>query len=166
MLSSFRVAIGCMLLLRCYPSLAQVTILNPQHLEVPEQRVEVLLHATCQVVAQEFHRGREEIDFPLVLVLGDPNERYTSDEEHRLYTIYLYRWNEVQFAVSAMRLAVQRMVTQSRRDRIVTKILKRSNSISTVSIYELRSRQIRVSHHSDTRTGMTLVLNLALSECC
>src|ERR1700745_1893132 len=104
------------LLLVC-PLLAQVTIKNPNHLDVPEQKVQILFHTTCQVVAREFNLHRGELKFPLVLVLGDPNERYTSDEEHQLYTVYLFRWNEVQFTTSSMRLALQRMVDQSRRDR-------------------------------------------------
>jgi hypothetical protein len=128
------------LLLVC-PLLAQVTIKNPNHLDVPEQKVQILFHTTCQVVAREFHLQRGELKFPLVLVLGDPNERYTSDEEHQLYTVYLFRWNEVQFTTSSMRLALQRMVDQSRRDRLVREILKRSGGIDTVAISSLQVRR-------------------------
>jgi hypothetical protein len=127
-------------LLAC-PVLAQVTIKNPDHLEVPEQKVQILFHTTCEVVAQEFHLRERDVDFRLLLILGDPNERYTSDEEHQLYTIYLYRWNDAQFAASAMRLAIQHMVSQSRRDTLVKEILKRSNGIDTVSIKSLRSHR-------------------------
>ena len=62
------------LLLVC-PLLAQVTIENPDHLDVPEQKVQILFHTTCQVVAREFHIHKGEQEFPLVLVLGDPRER-------------------------------------------------------------------------------------------
>lgn len=122
------------------PLLAQVTIKNPDHLDVPEQKVQILFHTTCQVVGREFH-FKGELEFPLVLVLGDPNERYTSDEEHQLYTVYLFRWNEAQFVASSMRLALQRMVTQSRRDRLVREILERTEGIDTVSIRSLRARR-------------------------
>jgi hypothetical protein len=70
------------LLLVC-PLVAQVTIKNPDHLDVPEPKVQILIHTTCQVVAREFHIHKGEVEFPLVLVLGDPNERYTSDGEHQ-----------------------------------------------------------------------------------
>ena len=123
------------------PLLAQVTIRNPEHLEVPEQKVGILLHTTCQVVAREFHLPEKDVEFRLVLVLGDPNEHYTSDEEHQLYTLYLYRWNEPQFATSAMRLAIQHMVTQSIRDKLVKEILKRSNGMTPVSIKALQHHQ-------------------------
>lgn len=122
------------------PLLAQVTIKNPDHLDVPEQKVQILFHTTCQVVAREFHIQKGKLDFPLVLVLGDPNERYTSDEEHQLYTVYLFRWNEAQFVASSMRLALQHMVTQSRRDRLVREILDRSGGIDTVPVSSLRGR--------------------------
>ena len=112
---------------------AQVTIKNPDGLEVPELRAQLVFSVTCEVVASEFHVKRAEAEFPIILVLGEPNERYTSDEEHQLYTLYLYRWNEAQFAASAMRLALQHIVTQTRRDRMVKEILKRSDKIGIVS---------------------------------
>jgi len=40
------------------------------------------------------HVSRRDLDLPIVLVLGDPNERYTSDDDRQLCTIYLYRSNE------------------------------------------------------------------------
>lgn len=123
------------------PLLAQVTIKNPQHLDVPEQKVQILFHTTCQVVAREFHMPQEELEFPLILVLGDPNERYTSDEEHRLYTVYLFHWNQSQFVASSMRLALQHMVTERLRDRLVKEILERSNGIDTVPVSSLRQRR-------------------------
>jgi hypothetical protein len=127
-------------LLLVSPVLAQVTIRNPDHLPVPAQEVQVLFNTTCQVVAHEFHVRRGDVDLPIVLVLGDPDERYAYDEERQLYTIYLYRWNEAQFALSSMRLAIQHMVTQTRRDRMVMEILKRSSSVNTISIKALQTR--------------------------
>ena len=121
--------------------LAQVTIKNPDHLELPEQQVLVLFRSTCQVVAQEFHVRREDVDFPLVLVLGDRKERYVSDEEHELYSVYLYQWNEPQFALSTMRLAIEHMVTRTRRDRMVMEILKRSGRIGVVSAKSLQGHR-------------------------
>ena len=128
------------LLLVC-PLFAQVTIKNPDHLDVPEQKVQILFHTTCQVLAREFHVHIRELEFPVVLVLGDPNERYTSDEEHRIYAVYLYRWNEAQFVASSMRLALQHMVTNGRRDRLLVEILERSRGIDTVPVASLERRR-------------------------
>jgi hypothetical protein len=128
------------LLLVC-PLVAQVTIKNPDHLDVPEQKVQILFHTTCQVVAREFHIHKGEVEFPLVLVLGDPNERYTSDEEHHLYTVYLFRWNEAQFVASSMKLSLQHMVTHSRRDRLLREILERSLGMDTIPISSLRCKR-------------------------
>ena len=128
------------LLLVC-PLVAQVTIKNPDHLDVPEQKVQILFHTTCQVVAREFHIHTGELEFPLVLVLGDPNERYTSDEEHQLYTVYLFRWNEAQFVASSMKLSLQHMVTHSRRDRLLREVLERSSGMDTIPISSLRCKR-------------------------
>jgi hypothetical protein len=37
---------------------AQVTIQNPQHLAIPEQRVQVLHYIVCRAVAEELHSER------------------------------------------------------------------------------------------------------------
>ena len=125
------------ILLLVSPVLAQVTIKNPDQLEVPVQRVQIVFQTTCQAVSREFQVPEKDVEFPLLLVLGDPIERYIIDE-HQLGTLYLYRWNEAQFAASVMMLAIEHMVTQSRRDRMVREILKRSNSIDTIPINALR----------------------------
>ena len=126
---SFGVAIRCLLFLICCPVLAQVTIINPHQLEVPEQRVQAIFQATREVVAREFQKSEKEIDFALVLVLGDPYEQYTADEKRHLYTLYLHRWDEVKFATSALRLAIQHMVSHRQRDQLVREILDRSKRI-------------------------------------
>jgi hypothetical protein len=51
-------------------SMAQVTIQNPQHLDVPEQRVQMLHHIICRVVAEEFHGRGGKSDGPVTLNLG------------------------------------------------------------------------------------------------
>jgi len=48
------------------------------------------------------------------------------------------RWNGAQFAASAMMLAIEHMVTQSRSERLAREILKRSRSIDTIPINALR----------------------------
>jgi hypothetical protein len=122
----------------CCKVLGQVTIRNSQHVPVSEQDVQVLFNLTCQVVAREFHVSSKDVDFPIVLVLGDTNERFSSDEERHLYSVYLYRWNEAQFADASMKLAIQHMVTQTRRERMVNEILKRYSTINTIPIKALQ----------------------------
>jgi hypothetical protein len=130
-----------MFLLLVCPLLGQVTIKNPDHLEIPDQKVQILFHTTCQVVGREFHIRKGELEFPLLLVLGDPNERYTSDEEHHLYTVYLFRWNEAQFVASSMRLALQHMVTESHKNRLVREVLERTERMDTVTASSLGRRR-------------------------
>lgn len=131
---------AALLLLACFPVLAQVTISNPDHLEVPVEEVNVLFHTTCQVVAEQFNirGGATKTEFPLLLVLGATDERYTEDEEHQQYTIYLKRWNAPQFAASTLRLAIQRVVPRSRAHAMVKEILRRSNQIAPVSVHTFR----------------------------
>ena len=47
-----------------------------------------------------------KLEFPLTLVLGERNERYTVDDNNGAYTIYLDDWNEAHFASSALMLVV------------------------------------------------------------
>jgi hypothetical protein len=122
--------------------LGQVTIKNPKHLEVPEDKVRILSSTACRVVAEEFNiRDSSELEFPFTLVLGEPYEHFKVDEENHIYTIYLNTWDETQFATYAMRLAVQRMVSRERRKIMVLKVLKRSNEISPVAVDQLRNRR-------------------------
>jgi hypothetical protein len=125
---------AALVLLGCSPAAAQVTISNPQHLQVPEDKVQILFRTACQVVAEEFHVHRSALEFPLTLVLGDSKERFTEDEEHQAYTIYLHHWDEARFAVSALRLANLRLVPPSLRNRMALEILKRSNQIAPVPV--------------------------------
>lgn len=128
-----------LLLLTCSSGFAQVTIKNSDGVEVPVEKVNVIFRMVSQVVAETFHVSGEDIkEFPLVLVLGSPIEHYTQDEEHHVYIVYLNRWNEAQFAASAMRLTIQAMlVPRGRRDKMVIEILRRSNQVAPVSVRTL-----------------------------
>jgi len=75
--------------------------------------------------------------FPVTLVLGDRDERVTGDELHQVYFIYMNRWDEAQFATSASRLATQHMVSQERKTKIISEILRRANRVAPVSTDEL-----------------------------
>jgi hypothetical protein len=97
----------------------QVTILR-NGTQVNETKVNLLFNIACRVVAEEFHLGGPTaVSFPVTLVLGDPNERVIGDELNRTYFVYMGRWDEAQFATSVSRLALQHLVSQDRKTRIV-----------------------------------------------
>lgn len=125
-------------LLAACPVVAQVKIENPKHLPVPEEKAQVIFSAACRVVAEQFHVPHSHLAFPVVLVLGEQSQRYTADEETGTYTVYLRQWDPVQFADSAMRLAVQRLVPRQLRNRMLTAILDRSREIAPISVEEVR----------------------------
>ena len=132
---------AALVLLACSPSLAQVTIENPKNLEVSPARVNLVFSMTCNIIAKEFHmRDSSKLEFPLTLVLGEPNEHYTADDNKGVYTIYLDDWNEAHFASSTLALVVHHLVSIVRQRELVREILLRSNRIAPVSSRELRKR--------------------------
>src|SRR5512142_2487572 len=85
------------------PSFAQLTIENSKNVDVPKQKAEVIYRLTCRIVADEL-RGMQETSsqFPLTLVMGADDERYTADDKKHIYKIYLKHWDEQLFASSTM----------------------------------------------------------------
>jgi hypothetical protein len=113
---------------------------NPSRLPLPDNKPQVLLNMACRVVADEFHvRDAAALDFPLILVLGEPFH-YTADDENQLYTIYLDRWDDTMFASSAVMLASHRAVTKDRYRKMVVEILRRANQVGPVQADDLRKR--------------------------
>jgi len=116
----------------------QVTVVK-NGADVREERVSLLFSAACHVVAEEFHLANPSDGlFPITLVLGDANERVIGDELHQVYFIYMNRWDEVQFATSASRLAMQHGVSRERKTKMVAEILRRANRAGTVSVETLQ----------------------------
>ena len=136
LVAAIGVLLGCSSLCQ-----AQLTISNPQHLDVPEQRARVVWTMTFRVVARELRlRDVSTAEFPAVLVLGVKDEHYTEDE-HGVFTIYLDRWNETRFAFAAMRLAVQRLVAREIGNKMLREIVKRSDQIAPVTAKELQGSE-------------------------
>jgi hypothetical protein len=54
-LVTFQLLATALVLLGSVVSTAQIMIDNPQHLDIPEQRAQVLHNIICRVVAEEFH---------------------------------------------------------------------------------------------------------------
>lgn len=116
---------------------ARLTIVNPKHRDIPEDRARVLLLTTCHVVAEEFHRHPDEVDLKLTLVVGDGDEHYTIDHDGQL-TLYLDRWNETRFVEAVITGAMQKLTPPQTRKKMLIDILRRSDRIAPVSVNELQ----------------------------
>jgi hypothetical protein len=145
-----RVALPCLLILLSLNSAshAQLSVVNPNHIEMPLERAMVILNTACLVVADEFHqRNASDLHFQTVLVLGNSEEHYQVDEKKGIYTVYLRQWDERKFATLAMRFCVQRLASSVREDHLVQEILRRTDRIGPVSADALRghSRSVSIS---------------------
>jgi len=143
--------VGLMLLISTL-SWAQITIENPHHLDIPEQRVQALHKIICHVVAEDLRVRAGETCGPVTVLLGELKEGIAADELNGAFTIYLDHWGEVRFAMADMRLAVQRLgLSQERWTRMAREIIKRVNQVTPVSAQGLREAQVPVapSHDQD-----------------
>jgi hypothetical protein len=135
------------------PVSAQLTIVNSDHLEVPAGVPEALLQTAREVAAKEFHiKNMSEIDFPLVLVLGDGAEQPAKegtewdaiiDENAGSLRLYMKKWDEKKFAAVVLRLCVQRLTNSPRQMRLIREVLARAKKISPVSANELKADEVR-----------------------
>ena len=112
---------------------AQVVIRNPQNLDVPQAKVNVIYRTTLRVLSENF--DVEEISelYPVTLTLGSDEERYVEDEDNKVDAIYLKTWDEKKFAISVMRLALEHLVDRECRNQLVSEILTRANVIAPVA---------------------------------
>lgn len=133
----------CLATLCVVPSACgQLTIVNPQKVEVPEQTATVLLRISCKVAAEQFHVAGEA-EFPLTLVLGDANEEhFTADDSKRAYNVYLKKWNETRFTSAATLIAVRRLALPVQQ-KMVTEVLKRTHAIAPVAVQQLGGERSR-----------------------
>jgi hypothetical protein len=133
--------------------LAQLTISNPKHLDLPEQRVRVLLIEACRVVANEFHaRNSSDVEYSLILVLGEKDEGWGIDNEDRI-TLYLREWNETKFVEAATRLAIQSLANHERVQRLAKEILRRSDRILPLSQHNFRDPRFLRPGHTPSPEG-------------
>jgi hypothetical protein len=112
-----------------------VTIENPHCLDVPAQHVQVVHEIVCRVVAEEFQVDEAKVDCRLRLVLGEEKDRSAADEANGIYTVYLISWDEPAFAISDMRLAVQRMVSPDRWQHMTHEIIRRVDRLAPVDAH-------------------------------
>ena len=129
-----------LLLLHCL-GMAQVSIQNPQNLEIPEPRVQVLHRIVCRVIGEEFHLKAHEIDDAMSLVLseGKETEGKIDGNSGGSPTIYLGHWDEAAFAVTDMQLMLHKVVSRERQRKMMRKIVQRLNQIAPVDARTLHS---------------------------
>ncbi len=121
---------------------AQLVIENPKHLDVSEQRAQAVFLTTIRVMEREFHsEGALENMFRMRLVLGEKPERFTIDDPLGNGTVYMERWSEGKFAVTAMRLSVQHLLVPDRQKRMLEEIVRRTHEIAPVTASQLREER-------------------------
>jgi hypothetical protein len=120
-------------------SLAQLTIDNPQHLNLPEDQARLLLQLSYRKVARELHLSdSSNIESGLHLVLGEKEERYGYDDQSGVATVFLREWNETKFVIAAMRFAVQHSIGPQRQEQMVVEVLRRAKQIAPVPAAQIR----------------------------
>jgi hypothetical protein len=125
--------LGLLTIVCCsFPVNAQVLFENPQRLDIPQQRAEVIYQTTLRVLGETF--DTEARPFPVTLVLGEETEQYVDNEDEGIYSIHLTRWDEKKFAISVMRLALEHLVDRECRNVLVSEILTRTNMIAPVAV--------------------------------
>ena len=140
-----------------------LTIVNPNQLDIPDERARVLLLTTCRLVAEEFHQKPKHIEITMTLILGAQDERYSVDKKGRL-TMYLARWDEGKFVNGVITSAIQWMASLQTRNQMLTEILRRTDQIVPVSANQLR----RPAENSTLQTGgtyPTCISAVAMTPC-
>ena len=138
---------GCALGVLASTLTAQVTIQNPKHREVPEQRAQMLHQIVCRVVSDELHLHRDKATLPVILILGEPEQRIVADEDAGTFRIYLKRWDEPSFAISDLQLVLQRAMVRKHWQPMVTEVVRRFQQVAPVRSEELNATS-RPAHPS------------------
>ena len=141
-----------------------LTIVNPNQLDIPDERARVLLRTTCQLVAEEFHQKPKHVEITMTLVLGDPDERYSINKKGQL-TMYLGRWNEGKFVNGVITSAIQWMASLPMRNQMLTEIVRRTDQIVPVSANRLRRPAESSALQTGEEASPTCVSAVAMTPC-
>jgi len=120
---------------------AQVVIENPQRLEVPEQRVQMLHRIICRVVADQLHLRGAKKEFPVTVILGEQEQRVLADEKG-MFRIYLKHWDERSFAISDLQLVLQQAMIRKHWHTMVSEVVRRYQQSAPVYVGELNAASI------------------------
>jgi hypothetical protein len=115
----------------------QVNIQNPEHLEVPEQRVVMLHQIICRVVADQLHIRDGKAEFPITVVFGEQEQRIIADENKGLFQIYLKHWDEPSFAGSDLHLVLQQATIRKHWQAMVRQVVRRYHKVTPVGVGQL-----------------------------
>lgn len=141
----FSVLAAVLLLATSSSSPAQLAIENPGHLQMPEQKANLLLNTACRVVVEKFRISHPPDHLLLLkLVLGSKDEHYTADEDKGSYALFLERWDETKFTVAVTNLAIQQFVIHDRVASIVNEVLRRTARVAPVPVAQLRGSKVPV----------------------
>jgi hypothetical protein len=124
------------------------TIVNPQHLGVPEARAQVLHKIVQDVAAEHLHAHHKKDAPPLLLVLGENKEHFTFGGLNKVDTIYLEKWDEGKFVATDVSLAVQRLLSADSLNQMVEEISHRCDRLLPVSVDELRKTDTRQQNYA------------------
>jgi hypothetical protein len=133
--------VAAMVLLTNAVGLAQVTIQNDKHRDLPKQKVDVLYRAACQVVAERFHVPPLQTQFQLTLVMGEVNERTYADNLLDVYKIYMDNWDEEKFVSTLVMIETYRLFRIQQHKEVVVEILRRASEMAPVSVADLRRKK-------------------------
>jgi hypothetical protein len=129
-----------MVLLSASSARAQLSVVNPGDMDVPQARAEILYQQACRIVAEQFHvHDRAQIEVPLTLQIGE-NEQDLSrvDEQTGAYVVHMSHWNESAFVSRVITLCLFRLLSDSRRLKLLAKARARADTLSGVSVSRLQ----------------------------
>ena len=118
---------------------SQLTIENPRQRDVPEAQARILLQLSFQTVAKELRPAQKtNVEFPMLLVIGQEDERFGLDEKTGVPTLFLQQWDPVKFTTAAVKFAIQNSVRPERQEQMILEIVRRSKAVAPVSAAQLR----------------------------
>jgi hypothetical protein len=118
---------------------SQLTIENPRQRDVPEAQARILLQLSFQTVAKQLRPAQKtNVEFPMLLVIGQEDERFGLDEKTGVPTLFLQQWDPVKFTTAAVKFAIRNSVRSERQEQMILEIVRRSKAVAPVSAAQLR----------------------------
>ncbi len=135
-----------MVLLSGTSARAQLNVVNPENLDVPQARAEILYREACRMVAEQFHiRKRAQIEFPVTLHIGqNDTDASRIDQNTGSYAVHMTYWDESAFVSRVITLCLFRLLPDSRRWKLIAKTRGRADALSSV---------VSVSHLQEEHKG-------------
>jgi len=131
-----------MILLSGTRARAQLDVVNPDSIDIPQARAEILYQQACRIVAEQFHvHKRAQIEFPVTLRIGEDEEDLTRvDSSAGAYVVHITSWNESAFVSRVITLCLFRLLPDSRRRQLIAQARGRADALSGVSVSQLQEQ--------------------------